>query len=64
LAIERGFECLTVDDAQRDQIFTDPPAEPFLARQSKLNVLLANEALRNQQFAKEHDAAPSPMNLE
>ena len=64
LAIERGLECLSVDDTHRDQIFTDPAAQPFLTRQSKLDVLLANEALRNQQFAKEHDLAPSPMNLE
>ncbi|HXC30436.1 MAG TPA: hypothetical protein VNV38_20960 [Stellaceae bacterium] len=58
LGVQRGLDRLSIDNAQRDQIFTDPSAEPFLSRQSKPDVLLARETLRNQQFAEEHDAAP------
>lgn len=55
LGIQRGLEGFAIDDTQRDQVFADPSAEAFLARQGILDVLFPSQTLRDQKFTEKHN---------
>lgn len=63
LGVQRRLEGLAIDDPQRNQVFADPSAEAFLARQGELDVLFSSEALRDQKFTEKHKRHSRPINV-
>lgn len=62
LLLQSGFERFPTDDAEGDQIFADPTAAPFLARQRQPDVVFGCQPPRDEKFTKPHNTshAPSP----